>query len=318
MKDLVSIIVTSYNHAEYLKQRINSLLCQTYSNAEIIVVDDCSTDGSRDVLNEYRNQENVAIVVLEQNKGYATASNLGVSMAKGEYVMFAECDDFSEPSQVEVLYNALHSNNSAVVAYCRSNMVDGKGILHGDDFKFRETLFKKMCSTDRLIPQKLILRFLMFSCVVPNMSAAMFRKSSFYAIGGVSPAFRACADWDFWCRMAATGDFYYVSKPLNNFRSHSTTVRSTFKISLQLCEIFRIVYSVYAKTHLSFGERLKFRFNTGFIWASFSVEQPKNWVMGFPKVWIESLKYDKAGVFFLLAGFLLRFVVFLQNRLSIK
>lgn len=312
-KELISVVVTSYNHAEYLDQRMKSLLNQTYPNLEIIVVDDCSTDGSADVLAQYRGIPHVSIVLLEKNHGYANTSNLGVSLSRGEYVVFAECDDFSEPSQMATLYDALSKNRSAVVAFSKSTMVDESGMVTGDDFSFRESNFKRLCSSDTLIGAELMCRFLMFSCVIPNMSAAMFRRRNFDRIGGLSNRFRVCADWDFWVSMASEGDFYYVCQPLNNFRSHSTTVRSTFSICEQIREIYEIVYELRAGRSLSVYDSLRFRLNTGVIWASF-LASPKNWILSFPRVLKNSLAYDKAMLSYLVIAIIMKVSRWAYNK----
>ena len=100
---LVSIVFTSYNHKEYLRQALDSLLNQTYPNTEIIIIDDCSTDGSQEILKEYKHFENINLKLQTQNSGsYVKASNYGASFAKGEYLLFAQCDDFAEPNQIEL------------------------------------------------------------------------------------------------------------------------------------------------------------------------------------------------------------------------
>lgn len=232
MNDLVSIIVTSYNHAEYLKKRMDSLLDQTYKNLEIIVVDDCSTDGSIVILENYRKYDHIRVIALEKNTGYANVSNLGAGMAKGDYIMFAECDDFDSPLHVETLVRSLKDHGDAGVAYCRSAMVDDKGKFCGDDLQVREPAFQALCSSDTMISGPRMQKFLLKSCVIPNMSAALIRKNIFDAVGGLSLLYRACADWDLWCRIAENSDFYYVAASLNNFRSHSTTVRNTASVNL--------------------------------------------------------------------------------------
>ena len=289
--ELISAVVTSYNHAEYLDQRMESLLNQTYPNLEIVVVDDCSTDGSAEVLTKYRKLPNVTIILLEQNQGYANTSNLGVSLCRGEYIIFAECDDYSEPEQIELLYAALSRHDSAAAAFSRSTMVDEAGRITGDDFSFRDPEFRLHCSSDALIEAKLMRRFLMFSCVIPNMSAAMFRKRSFERIGGLSSSFMACADWDFWCRMAEEDDFFYVTRPLNNFRSHSTTVRNTYNISMYLSEIYEITFKTYCNSNLQFSDRIRFKYNMGVIWASY-LSAPLGWLAALPRVWLLTLKYE--------------------------
>lgn len=298
-QELISVVVTSYNHAEYLGQRMESLLHQSWPNLEVVVVDDCSTDNSAEVLAKYQGIPNVRIVLQEKNRGYADTSNLGVSLARGRYVLFAECDDYSEPDQVQALYQAITESNSTVVAFSRSTMVDESGKATGDDFAFREERFKRLCASDALISAETMRNFLMFSCVIPNMSAAMFKKKSFERIGGLSQRYRACADWDFWCRMAEEGDFRYLDRPLNNFRSHSTTVRNTFNTGLQIKEIYEIVFRVYRRCNLKLMDRLRFKYNIGVIWASY-LANPVSWLASLPQVFILTLRYEPLAVLFML------------------
>ncbi len=76
--NLVSLVVTSYNHAEFLPQRMESLMAQTYPNTEIIVVDDGSTDSSREYLLKYKDHPKVRLFFPDMNKGFVYASNYGV------------------------------------------------------------------------------------------------------------------------------------------------------------------------------------------------------------------------------------------------
>ncbi len=319
--ELVSVVVTSYNHAEYLDERMESLLRQTYKNLEIIVVDDCSSDRSVEVLSKYNTYSHIKIVALEKNGGYANATNIGVSLSQAEYIMFAECDDFSEPTQIEVLYNNIADNNNIGVAFSKSNMVDGNGNTFGDDFRFREKSFKTLCLNDTVIPQRDIHRFFLISCVIPNMSAALIRKDIFQRVGGLSHEYRACADWDFWCRVSALCDFYYVVSPLNNFRTHLTSVRSTSGIQLPVTEIFELLYSAFRKVPSNVCYKIKFSLNIGIIWTSYISASPFNWLISFPKIWLRSLKYDKFCLLYLVYGILNKiysvlFRVAIKSRLS--
>lgn len=303
MNNLVSVVVTSYNHAEYLEQRMESLLGQTYQNLEIIVVDDCSTDDSMSVLENYRKYSHITIIALENNSGYANACNLGVSLSSGEFIMFAECDDYSDLRQVETLLRKLIENESAGVVYSRSTIIDSRGAIIGDDFQCRESAFRRMCARDTLISGKEIQKFLLISCVVPNMSAALIRKSEFIGVGGVSSKFKACADWDLWCRLAERCDFYYVNAPLNNFRTHATTVRNTFAITVQLSEIFDLLHRASGKTMLTVVERFRFKINLGRIWGNYIIASPINGIRCFRGIWRESLRYDSLSGLYLLLGF---------------
>jgi len=297
---LVSIVVTSYNHAEYLDERMQSLLSQTYDNIEIKVVDDCSTDDSAEVLAQYQGNPKVHITLLRENGGYAKACNIGVGLSRGDYIMFAECDDFSEPSQIEALMGKMLQNPSVCVAYSRSNMVDAKGIIYGSDFDYREKLFRKFCSKDVLIPQRMMQNYFLISCVIPNMSAAIIRRKYFDLADGFDSRYKACADWAFWCRIAEYGDFFYIAKPLNNFRSHPATVRNTSGIKASTLEIFDILYNSYSRMKLTYPEKLKFKLAIGAVWGCQYKQNSLNWLTGFFSVWFSSFKYDYFVLFYLL------------------
>lgn len=318
-KELISVIVTSYNHAEYLDERMESLLQQTYKNLEIIVVDDCSSDRSVEVLTKYDCHNHVKIVALEKNGGYANATNLGVSLSNGGYIMFAECDDFNESTHIEVLYDKMCGSQNIGVAFSKSNMIDSNGNTFGDDFCFREKSFKHLCLKDTVIPQRDIQRFFLISCVIPNMSAALLRKDLFQRVGGLSPEYKACADWDFWCRVSALCDFYYVASPLNNFRTHQTSVRSTSGIQLPVTEIFALLYSAFRKVPSDLCYKIKFSLNIGIIWTSYISANPFNWLLSFPKIWLRSLKYDKFCVLYLVYGILYKiYSVLLRAAINSK
>jgi glycosyltransferase involved in cell wall biosynthesis len=299
VKPLVSIVVTSYNHAEYLDERMQSLLAQTYDNIEIYVVDDCSTDKSAEVLTKYQNNPKVHILLLQENGGYAKACNIGVILSRGDYIMFAECDDFSEPNHVDALMEKMLQNPSAGVAYSKSNMVDANGFVYGSDFDYREKLFQIFCSRDALIPRRMMQKYFLISCVIPNMSAAIIRRKYYNLAGGFDSRYKACADWDFWCRMAEHCDFFYITKPLNNFRNHPTTVRNTAGIQASTLEIFDILYNNYFRMKLTYTEKLKFKLAIGTVWGSQYKQNSINWLKSFSSIWLRSFKYDYFTIFYL-------------------
>ena len=316
MTPLVTAIVTSYNHAEYLDQRMESLLNQTWDNLEIIVIDDCSTDGSREVLEKYRKNKNVKLLFLERNGGYANACNLGVKISEGKYVMFAECDDFNVPEHVNTLVNIMENNETLGVAFCKSNIVDQTGRVLGTDYDVREKSFKALCKKDVLIPAERMSKFFLFSCVIPNMSAALIRKKAIEVNGGLSVDFLACADWDFWCRLAQNYAFFYVSEPMNYFRTHQTTVRNKASVALQVGEYYDLLYPAFYRVKLSFSEAIRFRLMCGFFWAHFIEINPLDWFRSFPLVLKRSFKHDRISLFYMLVGLTLKAGRMIQRKLS--
>ncbi|MDB9916159.1 glycosyltransferase [Pseudomonadales bacterium] len=264
---LVSVVVASYNHERYLEKRMDSLCAQTYGNMEIIVIDDCSPDNSRDVLGRYKSDPRVTLVNREVNGGWIEVSNQGLSLAKGEFVMFANCDDYCDDAMISELVSALRNNSSVGVAFCRSLLVDEEGCVLGDDFEIRNEEFRSNCSVDASLSGRQMQKFLLKSCVIPNLSAALIRRECFNLVGGFSNSYVVCSDWDLFLRIAADFDFYYFKNAHNRFRQHESTVRNTHKGKVTLDEYLQIILGGIHVVELSFGERCRIRFGAMYLWA---------------------------------------------------
>jgi GT2 family glycosyltransferase len=228
-RGLVSLVVASYNHAEFLVRRMDSLVGQTYPDIEILVIDDCSPDNSVEILRRYESYPKVRLILREQNGGWVTVSNQGADLSAGEFVLFANCDDDCDPRMVERLVDALQRHPSAGIAFCRSLMIDEDDRVLGDDYMIRESAFRTRCEKDTLLAGAEASRFLLHSCVIPNLSAALFRRECFSTVGYLSAEYRVCCDWDLFFRVAAGYDIAYVAEPLNRFRQHGETIRSVTK-----------------------------------------------------------------------------------------
>ena len=119
MKDygLVTVIIPTYNRAKTILRSVNSVLNQTYKNIELIVVDDCSTDNTKEVVNSI-NDNRFVYTVLESNSGACAARNRGIEIAHGQYIAFQDSDDEWFPEKLEVQLNDLDLH-SADVCFCR-------------------------------------------------------------------------------------------------------------------------------------------------------------------------------------------------------
>lgn len=303
--ELISVIVTNYNHAKYLDQRMESLLAQTYRSIEIIVVDNCSTDNSLEVLAKYMKYAHIKIVALEENRGFVNSSNLGVSLSRGKFFIFAEADDYNAPLQIELLYQAMSSNQQIGVAFCRSFMVDAQSKVLDEDFNHRDRLFKEYCAKDTLIPNYMAQRFLFFSIIIPNFSAALIRRKYFDLAGGLA-AQQSCPEWAFWFRMCRLCDFYYLATPLNNYRKHGGSYMSLLGIESAIIGIMEVLYTEAPKAGMTFWEWISFRVNIGVIWGRYRKTAPGDWWKSFPSIWRQSLKYDKLSLVFLILAFFKR------------
>lgn len=121
LMDKITIVVAVYNAEKYLNKCIDSLLNQTYQNTEIILVNDCSKDGSLDICSQYEQKYNNIIVINNpKNMGVSFTRNNGIDASTGDYICFVDSDDYVEANYLQELLNALLSNNS-VLSICGCN-----------------------------------------------------------------------------------------------------------------------------------------------------------------------------------------------------
>ena len=217
---LISVIIPNYNHSKFLSQRLNSLVNQSYKNLEIIIIDDCSTDNSRYIIDKFKCDFNTKKIFNKQNLGPFKSHNLGATLAKGEYILFAESDDFCDSNLIEVLVDNLISDSSLGVSFCKSKIIDENGNSIRDDYEYREKKFREKCIESTKILAHDMREYLLISNVIPNMSAAMIKRDLFLSINGLNTSYRLCADWDLWLRLSEVTDFYYSTNVLNYFRDH--------------------------------------------------------------------------------------------------
>ena len=117
---LISVIVPVYKVEQYLDNCINSLLAQTYKNLEIILIDDGSPDNCPAICDEYAKKDSRIIVVHKQNEGVSVARNVGINIAKGNFIAFVDSDDSIEPNMYEKLIEKQQTEDFDLV-FCRYN-----------------------------------------------------------------------------------------------------------------------------------------------------------------------------------------------------
>lgn len=215
----VSVIVPNYNHAPFLRQRIDSILGQTYQDFELILLDDCSTDGSREVMEQYRSNPHVShIVYSESNSGSAFRQwDKGIALARGEWIWMAESDDYADPSFLECLMTEVAQVPDCVLAYAATWWVDENGK------KLWETPHSDKVNTYSgldFIRQKLAV------CnSIANVSECIFRRDKFRPSESHRyEHMRLCGDWFFYLLLAEQGSVVELEEPLSYYRQHSTNI----------------------------------------------------------------------------------------------
>lgn len=128
MNELITVIVPVYNVEKYLSKCLESICKQTYSNLEILVVNDGSTDKSGEICEHYSTNDTRIKVIHRENGGLSAARNTALNCMTGNYVLFVDSDDYIEYNAIEVLYNTLKENNSDI-SICAYDYVDEEGVV---------------------------------------------------------------------------------------------------------------------------------------------------------------------------------------------
>lgn len=131
----VSIIIPVYNAERYLRRCLDTIVNQTFKNLEIILINDGSTDNSLNIMNQYKRKHKNIEIINQQNSGQGEARNKGMSIAKGNYITFADADDWLSEDYVEVLYETI-KNNNADISVCNMIMVMSKTFKEIKSMKF--------------------------------------------------------------------------------------------------------------------------------------------------------------------------------------
>lgn len=163
-KALVSIIVPVYNVEKYLSKCLDSLVNQTFSDLEIIVVNDGSTDNCKDIIEKYEKKYSNIIKVLNQsNQGLSDARNNGLKLATADYIMYVDSDDYINLDMVEKMYNKITKDNADVVI-CGNNVVDEDYNILSSSYPdknnytdiIEQTIFGNMCAWNKIYKKSLI------------------------------------------------------------------------------------------------------------------------------------------------------------------
>jgi glycosyltransferase involved in cell wall biosynthesis len=242
---VVSVIIPSYNHARFLRQRIDTVLGQTYRNMEIIILDDCSQDESQEVIREYQDDKRVRVVLNEVNSGCVFKQwNKGLALAHGKYVWIAESDDYSDPEFLATMVERLQCNPAVGLAFCDSFQVSGNSIELARELWYQE--FAAEYANDFIANgREYVISRLLHVCCIVNASSAVFRRSVALKAGPADVTLKLSGDWRFWVSLLSHCDLAYVANPLNYFRCHEQSVRhTTIRNGVYLEEAYRVTLEI--------------------------------------------------------------------------
>jgi hypothetical protein len=207
MTATVSVIIPTFNRRAYVQEAIDSVLAQTYTGYEIIVIDDGSTDGTGEALRERYGDK--IVYEWQENQGESVARNRGIALAQGEYIAFLDSDDLWLPEKLEkqVAYLGEHPEVGAVFA--ESWVIDAAGQKLGDDK-----------ASNGITAEDLSLQGLCYDDALLLPSSAVFRQTALQRAGGFDTEIHHGEDYEFFARVRMVCLFSHLAEPLACHRRH--------------------------------------------------------------------------------------------------
>jgi len=211
----VSVIIPTYNRAPLLPVALRSVLAQTFQDFEIIIVDDGSTDETRQVVEPYLSDARIRYI-YQSNHGVSGALNTGFNAAQREFITQLDSDDCWEPELLTTLLARFDGHPEIGVVYARVQAMDKDG-----------QPLAPILGAEGHFPGQTFLSLLYgnFVCTI----AAVMRRACFQQVGGLDESLNGIEDWDIWLRLARVTQFKFVNQILAHYRIHGG--RSTGKAS---------------------------------------------------------------------------------------
>lgn len=211
MNDLVSIVLPIYNGEKYMRESIESVIAQTYKNWELLILDDCSTDNTAIIANEYVNKDSrIKYFKNENNLRLPGNLNKGFSLAKGDYLTWTSDDNRYRPTAIEKMYKALSENNDNefVFASCRIINDSGEEI---------EYIMVNENSKKQIVGKN------------PVGACFMYTRNVYQTVGEYNPQLVLVEDFDYWQRIVSKFNAITIEEILYDYRWHSDALTSTMK-----------------------------------------------------------------------------------------
>ena len=204
------MVMAVYNGELFLKEALDSALDQTYTNIEIIIINDGSTDSTKSILDGI-DDERVKVIHLEVNQGAANALNIGISQAKGSWIAIQDADDNSYPTRIEEQVQYILQNPQLVGVGTFIECIPGNT---GVSERWLRDVEK---SRNSVVSKENIREIIYWGCPFTH-SSVMFSKDIFWEVGGYNRDFKIAYDYDLWLRLLEKGDMENVPKVLLQYR----------------------------------------------------------------------------------------------------
>ena len=253
----VSIITASYNYAKYIGKTIESVINQTFSDWEMLVVDDGSKDNSVDVINEYVQKDNRVKLLTHynnENKGLVETLKSGISNAQGEYIVFLESDDYIREDYLEKKLKTFEKYTDVGFVYNDIKTFGAEQTLKRKLYFWLINHHWKTHNYPHDISEMLYLRN-----YVPTFSCVMLKKELLSNLNWESPD-KACIDLWLWAQISQKTKFYYIQDKITFWRLHNDSYLNTSRVNYQILDFYENLYNIlppmkHLSTKLGFIEK---------------------------------------------------------------
>lgn len=211
----VTIIIPSYNRERFIRKTVDSALSQTYSNIEVVAIDDGSTDSTRNILESYAQRIRILEHEGRSNKGQSASINLGLQITDSDYVGILDSDDVLFPNKIERQVNFLESNKDVDVVYSNAEIID-----ENDKVLWPALGFDHYENGN---PENILL-----ACPMGCPSAFLAKRSAYIRVGNFDESLRSAQDHDMAIRLAEATKLAYLNEVLWYKREHSDSLSGKF------------------------------------------------------------------------------------------
>ncbi len=232
----VSVCIPSYNYAQYIAGAIDSVLGQTYWNFELVIVDDGSTDGTAQIVQDYEARCGlIRFYRNETNLGMVKNWNRCLEIARGDFIKVMGADDLLEPTCIEKSVNVLVANPAVTLVACARTLIDERG---------KASRTSSYSSTFTITQGLDVIQRCFFTANwIGEPVATMFRKKN--ALRGFDPHYRQLTDLEMWFHLLEKGYFAFIPEPLCSFRVHAKKTTKTNISSLAFMSDEILLYHDY-------------------------------------------------------------------------
>lgn len=249
----ISVIVPNYNYERFMFQRLYSILSQEIKLNEIIILDDCSTDNSRQLIDEIVNKLDKYINIRKEynkkNSGSAFKQwKKGFELAKSDYIWIAEADDYCNEKLLTNLVKPIEKDPSIVISYADTAFIDAFGNIILKSIKPEIDIQNSGHWDHSYVNDGMseIRDYSYLNCTIANVSSALIKKGDYSNYLQKSGEYKQAGDWLFYVNVMSQGKIAYNSKVLNYYRVHGNNVSSTMNHEKHIKEINEI-HSYYCK-----------------------------------------------------------------------